>query len=426
MHLGLLMKCVASYEIMSEVSVVSDDRVLTITDPAGAFKARVKNIPRTEFTTPFLLSLHIYFEATDLEAAQESAEDTMAHCLNMLAFTTGAGFRKHRIRKIIDGSNPSEMRMRDALMWSEKVEYDDPQPFLRDENAASIERLLEHDIPPALKRALRWYRLGVDTSSPDDQFTYFWFALEIVAEFNKPTEKVHDKCAHCQEPLYCEKCQKHPKHRPYAKQAIRALVQDVASDSDAGTFDLLDKTRNSLMHGSTLKEIESTLPDSDDHVVDVLGRILWKAIVMQFPPKFFKEQIVMGTPETYVHYKMNMVATIQTVFPADREGYFDLDSSSMTMEMKPPGPPQSALPSVVRMTKEQYNTLCKLSYGQNEQREMLERLRSHAQEHEGHIFVQVLSTDRAIIDQAIERKEDGEWQNLFREIIKPPEESGSQ
>lgn len=247
-----------------------------------------------------------------------------------------------------------------------------------------------------------------------------------MAEFNKPTEKVHDKCAHCQEPLYCEKCQKHPKHRPYAKQAIRALVQDVASDSDAGTFDLLDKTRNSLMHGSTLKEIESTLPDSDDHVVDVLGRILWKALVVQFPPKFFKEQIVMGTPETYVHYKMNMVATIQTVFPADREGYFDLDSSSMKMEMKPPGPPQSALPSVVRMTKEHYDTLCKLSYGQNEQREMLERLRSHAQEHEGHIFVQVLSTDRAIIDQAIERKEDGEWQNLFREIIKPPEESGSQ
>ncbi len=151
-------------------------------------------------------------------------------------------------------------------MWSEKVEYDDPQPFLRDENAASIERLLKHDIPPAL---------------------------------------------------------------------------------------------------------------------------------------------------------------IQTVFPADREGYFDLDSNSMTMEMKPPGSHQSTLPSVVRMTKEQYDTLCKLSYGQNEQREMLERLRNHAQEHEEHVFVQVLSADRAIIDQAIEKKEDGEWQNPFREVIKPLEESGS-
>ncbi|WP_306110409.1 MULTISPECIES: methylamine utilization protein MauJ [Roseovarius] len=425
MQLGLLMECVAHYEIMSDVSIISDDHVLTITDPAGAFKARVKNIPRTEFTTPFLLSLQIYFEAPDLEAAKESVDEVMAHCLNMLAFTTGAGFRKHRIRKIIDGSNPSEMRMRDALMWSEKVEYDDPQPFLRDENAASIERLLKHDVSPAVKRALRWYRIGVDAASPDDQFTYFWFALEIVAEFNKPTEKVHDQCPHCREPLYCEKCEKHPMHRPYAKQAIRALVQEAAPDSDAGTFELLDKTRNSLMHGSTLEEIEDALPDSEDHVVDVLGRILWKALIMQFPKELFKEQVVMGTPETYVHYKMNMVAKVQTVFPADQDGYYDLDSNSITVEMKPSGPPQSALPSVVRMTKEQYGTLCKLSYGKSEQREMLERLRSHAQEHEGHILVQVLSTDKTTIDQAIDKKEDGEWQNLFREIINPAEDNGS-
>ncbi len=419
------MKCVAHYEIMSDVSIIFDDRVLTIKDPAGAFKARLKNIPRTEFTTPFLLSLQIYFEAPSLVAAKESVEDVMAHCLNMLAFTTGAGFRKHRIRKIIDGGNPSEMRMRDALMWSEEVEYDDPQPFLREENAASIELLLKHDIPSAVKRALRWYRIGVDASSPDDQFTYFWFALEIVAEFNKPTEKVHDKCPHCREPLYCGKCEKHPMHRPYAKQAIRALVKEAVPDSDSGTFDLLDKTRNSLMHGSTLKEIEDALPDSDDHVVDVLGRILWKALIMQFPEELLNEEVFMGTPTTYVHYKTSAVAHVQTVFPADQGGHFDLDSNSVKVETKPPGPPQSALPSVMRMTKEQYDKLCKLSFGQSEQREMLERLRSRVQEHGGHIFVQVLSTDKSIIDQAIDKKEDGEWQNLFREIIKPSEESGS-
>jgi hypothetical protein len=208
------MRCVANYEIGSEVSVVADGLVLTINDPGGAFKARIQNIPRSEFTTPFLLSLHIYFEAPDLEEAKEFSEKIMANCLNMLAFTTGSGFRKHRIRQIIDAETPSRGAMRNALMWGEKVEYEDPQPFLRKENARSIERLLEHDVPPAIRRALRWYRLGVDASSPDDQFTYFWFALEIVAEFQKPTEKVHDKCPHCQSQLYCEKCEKHPAHRP--------------------------------------------------------------------------------------------------------------------------------------------------------------------------------------------------------------------
>ncbi len=100
------MRCVANFEVASEVSVVADDLVLTINDPRGTFKARIKNIPRSEFTTPFWLSLHIYFEAPNLNDARDIAEDMLANCLNMLAFTTGSGFRKHRIRQIVDAENP--------------------------------------------------------------------------------------------------------------------------------------------------------------------------------------------------------------------------------------------------------------------------------------------------------------------------------
>ena len=57
------MHCVANFEVESEVSVVSDDLVLKIKDPNGAFRAQIRNIPRSEFTIPFLLSFHIYFEA---------------------------------------------------------------------------------------------------------------------------------------------------------------------------------------------------------------------------------------------------------------------------------------------------------------------------------------------------------------------------
>ncbi len=101
------MRCVANFEVGSDVSVMADDLVLTINDPRGAFRARIKNIPRSEFTTPFLLSLHIYFEAQDLEDAKDVAEGLLAGCLNMLAFTTGSGFRKHRIRQIVDAEAPS-------------------------------------------------------------------------------------------------------------------------------------------------------------------------------------------------------------------------------------------------------------------------------------------------------------------------------
>lgn len=413
------MHFVANYEIGSDVSVIADDLVLMINHPGGVFKAQIKNIPRADFTTPFLLSLHIYFEAPDLEEAKETAEDLMASCLNMLAFTTGAGFRKHRIRQIVDADTSSTKAVRDVLMWAEKVKYEDPQPFLDNANATSIERLLAHDIPPAIQRALRWYRLGIDASSPDDQFTYFWFSLEIVAEFQKPTEKVHDKCPHCQEPLYCENCETHPTHRPYAKQAIRALMKAADQECDDATVSLLDRTRNRLMHGATLREIENSLPNPHEHVVDILGRILWRALVMQFPEDLFDGTVVMGVPSTYVHYKANAVAHVQTVVPIDSEGRFDLSFKGVTVEAKPLGPPQSAAPSVIRMTHEQYDRLRKLSYQESEHQAILERVRSHIQEQDDHILALVLATDMFLIRRAVEMKQEGAWQSLFREILEP-------
>lgn len=413
------MRCVANFEIASEISVVADDLVLTINDPRGAFKARIKNIPRSEFTAPFLLSLHLYFDTASLDDAKDIAEDLLANCLNMLAFTTGSGFRKHRIRQIVDAETPSKGAMRNVLMWADRIEYGDPEPFLREENAKSIERLLEFDVPPALRRALRWYRLGIDAAAPDDQFTYFWFALEIVAEFKKPTVKVHDKCPHCQSALYCEICKKHPEHRPYAKQAIRELMTVADDECDDATIDLLDKTRNSLMHGSTLREMEGALPEPHESVVDILGRILWKALIKQFPTKLFDGRLVMGTPSTYVHYQANAIAHVQTFVPLDKEGHFDLSFAGMAVTMTPPGPPQSALPSVIRMSPEQYDRLRKLSYSKGDHQEMLKRIQGRVQEKNGQIHALVLATDMSLVQLALARREGGVWQELFREILEP-------
>lgn len=411
------MRCVANFEVASDLSVVADGQVLSICDPRDAFKVLIRNIPRSEFTTPFLLSVHIYFNAEALDKAADAAEDHLATCLNMLAFTTGSSFRKHRIRQIVDAEPPLKGAMRDMRMWGDRIEYDDPQPFLDDENAKTIERLLEFDVPPAIKRALRWYRLGIDASAPDDQFTYFWFALEIVAEFQKPVAKVNDKCSHCQSALYCEKCETHPQHKPYAKQAIRALLMDADEGCDDATVTLLDKTRNSLMHGATLKEIEGSLPDPHESVIDTLGRLLWKALVRQFPREMFDGSLVMGAPSTYVHYKTTAVAHIQTVVPVGADGHFDLDFAGTVVTVKPFGPPQSALPYAVRMTNEQFDQLIGLSQQKGDRHEMLERIRQNARDQGGYIYALVLSTDMAVIKRAIQKEEVGEWQDLLRQFI---------
>ncbi len=57
------MDCVANYEIKTECSIVADDLVLRIQHPKGLYRARIENIPRPVYTTPFLLSLHLYFDA---------------------------------------------------------------------------------------------------------------------------------------------------------------------------------------------------------------------------------------------------------------------------------------------------------------------------------------------------------------------------
>lgn len=411
------MRCVANFEVASDLSVVADGQVLKICDPRDAFKALIRNLPRSEFITPFLLSVHIYFDAESLDEAADAAEDHLATCLNMLAFTTGSGIRKHRIRQVVDAEPSVKGPTRDVRMWGDRLLYDDPQPFLDDQHAKTIERLLEFDIPPAIRRALRWYRMGIDSSSPDDQFTYFWFALEIVAEFQKPANKVSDKCPRCQSALYCEKCETHPQHKPYPKQAIRALLMGVDDGCDDVTVALLDKTRNSLMHGATLKEIEGSLPAPRESVVDTLGRLLWRAIAKQFPREMFDGSLLLGMPSTYVHYKTTAVAHMQTVVPVDADGHFDLNFPGFVMAMKPFGPPQSALPSAVRLTNEQLDQLNKLRFQKSDQQEMLERIRQTVKTQDGHIYALVISTDMAAIRKAVERGEVGEWQDLFRQFI---------
>lgn len=310
---GLSMRCIADYEIESEMSVVSDDAQLMLGHPAGKFQARIKNIVRDDYSKPFLLSLQIAFEAPSLREAPDIAQDMLVECLNTLVFATGAGVRRHRTKQIID-STPA-LEMRECLIWADSLKYKDPQPFLDEGIAGSIEQLLRFDPPPAVRRALRWYRFGVYDSTPEDQFQYFWFALEILAEHQKTPEKVADKCPQCKSPLYCETCKAHPTHRPYPKQAIRNLIQAVDKTCNEETIEFLDKARNALMHGATLKEIDDELPGSGEHIVDVLGKILFKALVHQLPKELFKETLHFGMPTTYVRQAMTGIAHVSTVVP---------------------------------------------------------------------------------------------------------------
>lgn len=417
------MRCIVNYEIESEISVVSDDIWLKLQHPKGEFQARIKNIVRKDYSTPFLLSLQIIFEAPSLEEAQDIAQDKLVECLNMLAFATGAGVRRHRTRQIVDCT--PESGMRDCLVWADSAGHGNPDPFLDENITSSIERLLQFDPPPAVRRALRWYRIGIDASIPEDQFQYFWFSLEILAEHQKAPEKVTDSCPSCKSPLYCETCNTHPTHRPYAKQAIRALIQTVEKACDEETLAALDKARNALMHGSTLEEIENKLPKAGEDIIDVLGRILFKALVHQFPREIFKEKINFGNPTTYVHRTMTGIVHASTVVPKSEDGELDLDSfTSFKVSMVTNGPPQSGRPSIIGMTPDQHKRLGLLTREKGDHQELCKRVYEKVKTGDGKVVALVLSSDMAQIREALKRGEAGNWQDLFREIVSANSSSG--
>lgn len=410
------MQVVANYEIRSECSVVGDDLRLQINHPQGLYRALIKNIPRSDYSTPFLLSLHLYFNAPDLNEAKEIAEERLADCLNMLAFTSGSAFLRHRIRQIVGCAHDNGMH--DIHFWGDAIDHEDPQPFLDKRTTKAIERLLEFDIPPAIRRAMRWYRLGINATVPDDQFQCFWLALEIIAEFQKGAEKVPSNCPHCNSPLFCESCNTHPVHKRYQKQAIQALLATVDKECDDAMFTRLDKTRNGLMHGKTLKEIEGDQTEGPKHSVDILGNLVWRALVYQFPHKWFDGSISMGMPSKYVHHKLHGIVHMQTVVPKDAEGNLDLSFSGMKMTMDTDGPPQSALPSYMVMSDDQYARLGKLRYEKGDHQEMCRRIFERVQgKKDGRVACIVLATDLARIRHAIDGGETGSWQTLFREII---------
>lgn len=410
------MRCIAKFEIESEMSVVSDDLRLKLQHPKGNFQTRIRNIVRDDYSTPFLLSLQIIFEAPNLNEARDIAEEKLTECLNMLAFVTGAGIRRHRTRQIVDCTPLTGMR--DCLVWADSVGHEDPQPFIDENIIASMERLLQFDSPPAVRRALRWYRIGIHDSIPEDQFQYFWFALEILAEHQKSTEKVADKCPQCKSPLYCENCKTHPIHRPYPKQAIRALIQAVDKACKEETIEALDKARNAIMHGATLEEIEDELPSSDEHIVDVLGRILFMALVHQFPKEIFKETIQFGSPTTYIHRTKTGIAHISTIVPKGEDGELDLDSlTGLKVSMVTDDPPQSGRPSIVKMTSGQHKQLELLTHMNGDHQELCKRVYRRAKIANDKVVTLVLSRDMARIREALKRGESGNWHDLFREIM---------
>jgi hypothetical protein len=164
----------------------------------------------------------------------------------------------------------------------ETPEWDTAEPALDDKWMDTAQRLMAMGSSEAQQAAMRWYRLAIQAKITDEQFSYFWFALEIAAETLKGTEKVASKCPKCGTSLFCETCATHPTHRRYPGEAVHKVIERVHPEGAEEVFKTLQTIRHKLMHGGRIASVIDKLPCTEQQAIDRLASVTWSAITDMF------------------------------------------------------------------------------------------------------------------------------------------------
>ena len=318
------MKWIADFDIISEICLPNDNRKFKLQHPDGHFEIHISNARRREGERRDILSVQLLFELSDLSMAKEIALTRLMEALNTLTFVTNAAFYYHRLIKLVEWEDGQQERQ--SLIFTELDPCHNPQPVLDEAFIFSTQVLLGVQTAPAIQRALRWFRLGVVAKDLEEQFQYFWLALEIVAEHGKDVGKVFDQCPKCRNRLYCEACDEHPTHRPYPKHAIRQVVSAVLQNQSDEVFSCLYRARNTLMHGGCLEDIENDISVSGEHLVDLLGKVTWYGLLRAFPREALPTELTIGQPATYVRRELAAAVHVTVRMPESSDGSPNIDN----------------------------------------------------------------------------------------------------
>jgi len=266
----LLISCSLSFQ---------DEKDFKLSDPRGIFELTLKNNKDAgPFAKRSLVGV-IVFEISDLSGARDQALDFFAIVQNALTFATGAVFSDVIATKAFDWE-PGKLE-REARFYATS-EASLCHPALDQKFIGTTERLIAMHSDDASQSIMRWYRLGLASRIPEEQFSYFWFVVEIAAEKLKETGKVAPVCPICSEDLFCRTCGTVPQRRRFATEAIQDLISVVSPTGadQAELYKTLTKIRNTLQHGRRISSIAKKLPCTEEQAVNIIARIAWRAITL--------------------------------------------------------------------------------------------------------------------------------------------------
>ncbi len=300
-------KWLADYRVESSLKLDPKEKKLIYIHPKKTFEIHISDEPDGNRKNE-ALSVQIIVSAPDIQSAEEITQAHLEKFLHMLSFVTSMGYKISRRICLIDWT--PGISQRELFQYSDKLE----QP---------IERLLASDLlettnllhtweaSEVLEMGLRWYAAGVRSKIMEDQFQFFWFVIELIADSTSDVKKVTDKCQKCRGDLHCKSCNELSTHKPFSKQLIEHLLSRTGLSEDK--IKDLFLVRNKLLHGTSRQEIEKIIQEkssgfSFDKAVDLLGKTSWTAILNSFKKPDGKYQPKFLAPSTFVDWHMTAKA----------------------------------------------------------------------------------------------------------------------
>lgn len=333
-------KYLVEFEVEAHGALVPSLAVGRSIDPRDGVEFEVENLRIAPGADNPLLLIRATLPAVDLQNAIEAGVEKVADFLHHLSFVTSMRFRIYRLTRVIDWT--PGIQLRDYCVYSTHGAPEIPFQILDHEQFASVEVLLRTQAKPAFKRALKWYAHGVAAEEPEDQFQYFWLAVEVLSTLSTGGMKTSDKCPRCKTDLFCPSCQVVPTHRQYPSQRIRELFGKYVRGDHSKFFEEAQQVRHLLAHGEDFDEHATAA----EHVVDALGRLAWTVLMdnfmtlpkLPFPDGRKKSQLALLQPSTFMH-PMGQVGVHLQVQTADPDNPYlaEFPAVETTRELSPRG-----------------------------------------------------------------------------------------
>lgn len=225
------------------------------------------------------LKAQVVSNAVSMDDAQAKFRELLAQQLDLLTFTTHSQFKINQCYRLSEWE-PYQKERKARVMQRFDRHYPPLATFSSDLQE-TVKVLSASPRDSYIQKALNYFRKGTISEQLEDQFHYFWLAIEVIAEGNKSKAKGPIPCPVCKDALQCKNCNCEPQRTPMARQAIKTLLNAINSEGDK-LYKLLIDARDGIMHGRTQKSISDQAKIPFAGIVNEAGIAAWHTIQYVF------------------------------------------------------------------------------------------------------------------------------------------------